>query len=78
MTIEQPGTRGPGHIVGAENYEHYRTEHQLADFTRTRLGQGIQPGELAPDFELPSASGEQVRLSAFRGRPVLLHFGSLT
>ncbi len=65
-------------MVGTENYEHYRREHQLADFTRTRLGQGIQPGELVPDFALEAASGERVRLSDLRGRPVVLHFGSLT
>ena len=72
--IAEQGTN----LVGTENYEHYRREHQLADFTRTRLGQGIQPGALAPDFTLQSASGGQVRLSDLRGRPVVLHFGSLT
>ena len=64
--------------VGTENYEHYQRRHQLADFVRTWKGQGVQPGEPAPDFELTSTTGERVRLSALRGRPVLLHFGSLT
>jgi hypothetical protein len=31
-------------------------------------------GEPAPDFELPSASGEMVRLEEFRGRDVVLLF----
>ncbi|GHG44236.1 peroxiredoxin [Sinomonas cellulolyticus] len=31
-------------------------------------------GELAPDFELPNQFGEPVRLSAFRGRPVVVIF----
>ena len=31
-------------------------------------------GFLAPDFELTSASGETLRLSDLRGRPVLLNF----
>ena len=33
-----------------------------------------QVGEMAPDFELPSDSGERVRLSQFRGRKVILYF----
>ena len=64
--------------VGTENYEHYQRAHQLADFVRTWHAQGIQPGQPATDFELESATGEHIRLSALRGRPVLLHFGSLT
>jgi hypothetical protein len=36
-------------------------------------------GDLAPDFELPAAQGEdRVRLSALQGRPVVLIFGSFT
>jgi len=31
-------------------------------------------GQTAPDFSVPSTSGEQVTLSALRGRPVLLAF----
>src|SRR6185437_4364520 len=31
-------------------------------------------GSPAPDFELQSDTGETVRLSAFRGRPVVLYF----
>ncbi len=68
----------PPDLTGTENYAHYERRHQLADFTRTWRGQGIRPGEEAPDLELESAGGERVRLSALRGRPVLLHFGSLT
>jgi peroxiredoxin len=34
----------------------------------------ITPGELAPDFELQDVQGKQVRLSDFRGRPVILAF----
>ncbi len=65
-------------LVGVENYPHYQREHQLADFVRTWRRQGIQPGQPAPDFELDAATGERIRLSDFRGRPVLLHFGSIT
>jgi peroxiredoxin len=34
----------------------------------------ITPGEVAPDFELKDVEGRSVRLSAFRGRPVVLSF----
>ena len=31
-------------------------------------------GDEAPDFELPDQDGEPVRLSSFRGKPVVLYF----
>jgi peroxiredoxin Q/BCP len=34
----------------------------------------VEEGQEAPDFELTSDSGERVRLSQFRGRPVVLYF----
>ena len=34
----------------------------------------IQEGKPAPDFELETDSGETVKLSDFRGRPVVLYF----
>jgi len=34
----------------------------------------ISPGELAPDFELKDIDGNPVRLSDFRGKPVVLSF----
>jgi peroxiredoxin len=34
----------------------------------------IQPGEEAPDFELPSTPDQKVSLSEFRGQPVILAF----
>ena len=34
----------------------------------------IGPGAPAPDFELPDQDGEPVRLSALRGRTVVLYF----
>ena len=50
----------------------------------TRQSKVPQPGAVAPDFELDvvtsqrKLTGEKVRLSAFRGRPVGLVFGSYT
>lgn len=34
----------------------------------------ITPGELAPDFETENVQGNRVRLSDFRGRPIVLTF----
>ena len=34
----------------------------------------IEEGQPAPDFELPSDSGETVKLSALRGKHVVLYF----
>jgi peroxiredoxin Q/BCP len=34
----------------------------------------IQPGEQAPDFELPDQNGQPVKLSDFKGRNVVLYF----
>lgn len=58
------------------NPEHFRTKHLLRDGKRTLANRGILPGELAPDFELPQAGGDSLRLSDLRGQPVVLHFGS--
>jgi peroxiredoxin Q/BCP len=34
----------------------------------------IEPGEQAPDFELPDQDGRAVRLSDFEGQPVVVYF----
>ena len=34
----------------------------------------LQPGDQAPDFELPDQAGSPVSLSSFRGRKVLVYF----
>jgi peroxiredoxin Q/BCP len=34
----------------------------------------IEPGDEAPDFELPDQDGHAVRLSGLRGRPVVVYF----
>jgi len=39
-----------------------------------RVAEGLPVGAQAPDFELPDSSGQPVRLSDFRGRPVVLVF----
>jgi hypothetical protein len=60
------------------NYKHFHAGILLEDVRRTIKGQGIKPGTLAPDFELPKVGGGSMRLSDLRGKPVLLHFGSFS
>jgi peroxiredoxin len=38
---------------------------------------GLEPGSLAPDFEVSTTDGRRVRLSDFRGRPVVINFFAL-
>lgn len=38
------------------------------------MSEWIEEGETAPDFALPADDGKEVRLSALRGRPVVLYF----
>ena len=78
MSTPQPPPDDALEFAGTENCRHYERGHQIADFTRTWRGQGLAPGDEAPDFEMESATGERIRLSTLRGRPVVLHFGSLT
>lgn len=60
------------------NYEHFRAKNILTEIAWSGEGKGVQPGSEAPEFELESVDGGRVRLSGLRGRPVLLHFGSIT
>ena len=47
-------------------------------WTNARAG-NVQPGELAPDFRLPTLDHQsEVQLSGLRGKPVVLVFGSYT
>jgi peroxiredoxin len=51
----------------------------VAAFTATQFGPGgvlsdVRPGSPAPDFEVPTLDGGELRLSDHRGRPVVLNF----
>ncbi len=46
----------------------------VAERTTSTLATGNQIGNLAPDFTLKDLRGQEVRLSSFRGQPVLLNF----
>src|SRR5205807_10314608 len=38
------------------------------------IGTMLEPGQEAPDFELPDQDGRPVKLSDFRGQPVVVYF----
>lgn len=48
--------------------------HTMIPDLHPGMGQFITPGDAAPDFEAQDAVGKRVRLSQFRGRPVVLAF----
>ena len=64
--------------AGAYNYEHFRMTHVLAEAQGLIQQWGIQPGTMAPEFDLLRTDGGSLRLSALRGKLVLLHFWSPT
>ncbi len=71
-------TRDDYQPVDQYNYPHYQAKHLLRALWWTLRSRGIQPGQLAPDFELSSTDGERVRLSTLREQPIVLRFGSFT
>ena len=73
-----PSPLGNRQQLDEYNYEHFRPKHLIADLLKTIRGEGLEPGQEAPDFELGSTEGERVRLSSLRGRPLVLRFGSFT
>jgi peroxiredoxin Q/BCP len=42
--------------------------------TKERLSEMVEVGKKAPDFTLPANGGEKIKLSQFKGRPVVLYF----
>ncbi|TMR32331.1 peroxiredoxin, partial [Actinomadura geliboluensis] len=38
------------------------------------MSERLQPGDVAPEFELPDADGEPVSLASLRGRRAILYF----
>lgn len=52
----------------------FRLEHMLATRPSTAAAQNVHldVGDAAPDFEVQRTDGERIRLSEFRGKPVIL------
>jgi peroxiredoxin len=66
-------TQAPDSTELGYNYDHFGLEHRMMD----HLG-GVQVGEAGPDFTATRLDGTQVKLSDFRGKPVVLETGSVS
>ena len=61
------------HAYNYETFSRSESTNMSGEFKRR-----MRAGEEAPDFELPTPEGEQIRLSSLRGKKhVLLEFGSI-
>lgn len=60
-----------GHIYNYDVFERRPEENQY-------FRSITHAGDEAPDFTLPSLGGGNVTLSALRGKPVVIEFGSIT
>jgi peroxiredoxin len=63
---------------GDFNFRHFRMRHMAAELLRTARTDATLLGQMAPDFEHETTTGETLRLRELRGAPVLLHFVSYT
>lgn len=67
------GTAGDGHV--ADNWQQLLNYHKSAPaMDGAAVATGLPVGSQAPDFALPDAHNNLVRLSDYRGRPVVLVF----
>ena len=66
---------GDGVLTTADFGERWDDGPREEDFA---LEDGPAPGDMAPELSLATTSGEPVVLSALRGTPVALAFGSFT
>lgn len=66
-------TQTPDPTTFGYNYEHFGLEHRGLDQL-----EGVRVGEAAPDFTAIRLDGTQVKLSDFRGKPVVLETGSVS
>ena len=56
------------------NFDVYERRHEGSKV----FPSGTHAGEEAPDFTLPALGGGEKTLSALRGTPVVIEFGSIT
>ncbi len=61
-------------FVSQEETETNRSEADEMEMETPNVPVGLEVGNLAPDFELTTLSGETVRLSDYRGKKVMINF----
>ncbi|WP_102027643.1 peroxiredoxin family protein [Salirhabdus sp. Marseille-P4669] len=61
-------------FVSQEETETNRSEADEKEMETPNVPVGLEVGNLAPDFELTTLSGETVRLSDYRGKKVMINF----
>lgn len=66
---------------GKEQVDNISNEYDVSGDTNVKGAaimppgsEGIDPGEMAPDFELETVAGESLKLSDLRGKKVMLNF----
>ena len=66
-------TQAPRSTAFDYNYDHFGLDHRTMDHL-----EGVSIGESAPDFTAMRLDGTTVKLSEFRGKPVVLETGSVS
>jgi peroxiredoxin len=66
-------TQEPDSTAFGYNYDHFGLDHRVMG----NLG-GVRVGEAAPDFTATRLDGTPVKLSDFRGKPVVLETGTVS
>jgi len=70
-----PGAASPEAEQSFQKLEQLRSYHTHApSMEGDAENEGLSVGTIAPDFVLPDANGKPVRLSDFRGKPVVMVF----
>jgi hypothetical protein len=60
------------------NFEHFTRDVLVNEIKGSIKPSALKAGHIAPDFDLEDTEGKHFLLSKLKGKPVLLHFSSLT
>ena len=74
---EELMTRQMDEAAATYNFDTFRVDKNR-NFFHLFQTEVVRTGVRAPDFTLPDLDGGEVTLSALRGQPVMIEFGSIT